>query len=161
ALFSIACADKTAKKSADADSSLARDLALAGQQTAQTPTFQDTSVAPTPAKAAPEPKPEAPAPIHTKTAPPKPKPQPPKVVAEAPAPTPEPTPVSVPQPIAPAPAPAPAAIQGEIATGTTAALTGGSKVCTTSNQPGDKLVATLNTPLVGTNGKTIPTGSTV
>jgi outer membrane biosynthesis protein TonB len=161
ALFSMACADQAAKKSAGVDSSLSRDLALAGQQTAQTPTFQDTSVAPTPAKAAPEPKPEEPAPVRTRTAPPKPKPQPPKAVAQAPAPTPDPAPVVAPQPIAPAPAPAPASIQGEVAAGTTAGLTGGSKVCTSSNQPGDKLVATLNTPLVGTNGKTIPTGSTV
>ena len=61
----------------------------------------------------------------------------------------------------PAPAPAPAPITGEIGAGSAAALTAGSKVCTSSNQPGDKLVATLNSPLTGTNGKEIPAGSTV
>lgn len=156
ALLTAACGDR-AKKTAQADSSLARDLALAGTQTAAAPTFQDTSVAPAPAKAAPTPKKEAPAPVRTKTAR---KPTPPTQVAQAPAPQPQP-PVVVPQPIAPAPAPAPAPITGEVGVGSAAALTAGSKVCTTSNQPGDKLVATLNAPLTGTNGKEIPAGSTV
>jgi hypothetical protein len=34
-------------------------------------------------------------------------------------------------------------------------------VCTSSNLPGDKLVATLNTALTGSNGYQIPAGSTV
>jgi hypothetical protein len=59
------------------------------------------------------------------------------------------------------PAPTPAVLTGEVASGSTAGLTSGSKMCASSSQPGDKLVATLNAPLVGTNGKTIPTGSTV
>jgi hypothetical protein len=67
----------------------------------------------------------------------------------------------MPQPIAPAPAPAPAVIQGEVAAGSAAGLTSGAKVCTQTNQPGDKIVATLNTALTGTNGKEIPAGSTV
>lgn len=157
ALLTAACGEK-AKQAAQPDSALARDLALAGQQPTQNPTFQDTSVAPAPAKAAPSPKPEAPAPVHKKAAP-KPRPEPPKTVAQAPAPQPQP-PVVIPQPIAPAPV-APAPIQGEVATGAAAVLTAGSKVCTSTNQPGDKLVATLNSPLTGTNGKEIPAGSTV
>jgi hypothetical protein len=156
ALLTAACGDR-AKKTAQADSSLARDLALAGTQTAATPTFQDTTVSPAPAKAAPAPKKEAPAPVRTKTAR---RPEPPTQVAQARAPQPQP-PVVVPQPIAAAPAPAPAPITGEVGVGSAAALTAGSKVCTTSNQPGDKLVATLNSPLTGTNGKEIPAGSTV
>jgi hypothetical protein len=59
------------------------------------------------------------------------------------------------------PAAAPAPLQGEVATGASAVLSAGSKVCTSTNQPGDKLVATLNTALTGTNGKEIPAGSTV
>src|SRR5215470_14134965 len=158
ALLTIACSDKTAKKSADVDASLARDLALAGQQSTQPPTFQDTSVAPTQAKAAPAPKAEAPAPVRTRTAP-RPRPEPPKAVAQAPAP--QPSPVVAPQPMPTAPAPAPAVIQGEVAAGSAAGLTSGAKVCSQSNQPGDKIVATLNTALTGTNGKEIPAGSTV
>src|SRR5262249_8068182 len=141
---------------ADADASLARDLALAGQQTAQQPTFQDTTVAPTPAKAAPAPKKEAPAPVHTRTTP-RHTPEPPKAVAQAPAPQ----PVVAPQPMPTAPAPAPAVFQSEVPAGAAGGLTSGAKVCSQSNQPGDKIVATLNTALTGTNGKEIPAGSTV
>lgn len=160
ALLSLACSD-TKKTASTTDSSLARDLALAGQQTSQPASFQDTSVAPSEAKAAPAPKPEAPAPVRHRTAP-TPKPQPPRRVAETPAPPQEQrAPVVAPQPIAPAPAPVAAPIGGEVAAGSTAGLTAGSKVCSTSNQPGDKLVATLNTALTGTNGKEIPAGSTV
>ena len=161
ALFAAACGDRAKQNSAQVDSSLARDLALAGAQTAQPPTFQDTSVAPAPAKAAPTPKREAPAPVRTKTNP-RPNPEPPKTVAQAPPPQPQPqAPVVVPQPIAPAPVPAPAPIQGEIGAGAMGTLTAGSKMCSLSNQPGDKMVATLNTALTGTNGKEIPAGSTV
>jgi hypothetical protein len=165
ALVSVAtaCGDKAGKKTVQQpDSSLARDLALAGAQTSQQPTFQDTSVAPAPTRAAPAPRPEAKAPVRTKTSP-RPRPEPPKSVAQAPAPTPphQQAPAVMPQPIAPAPAATPAAIQGEVAAGTTAGLTAGSKMCSQSNQPGDKMVATLNTALVGTNGKEIPAGSTV
>jgi hypothetical protein len=39
-------------------------------------------------------------------------------------------------------------------------MTSGSKVCT-SNQVGDKLVATVNSPITGTNGAVIPAGSSV
>jgi hypothetical protein len=159
ALLTAACGGDKAKQAAQVDSSLARDLALAGQQPGGNPTFQDTSVAPAPAKAAPSPKPEAPAPVHRK-ADPRPRPAPPQTVAQAPAPQPQ-APVVVPQPIAPAPAPAPAPLQGEISAGAGALLTAGSKVCTSTSQPGDKLVATLNSALTGTNGKAIPAGSTV
>ena len=158
ALLTMACGDKAKKMAEQPDSSLARDLALAGAQTAQPPTFQDTSVAPAQAKAAPAPKKEAPAPVHTRTAP-KPKREPPTAVAQAPAP--QQAPVVVPQPMTPAPAPAAAAIQGEVAAGSAAGLTSGAKVCSQTNQPGDKIVATLNSALTGTNGKEIPAGSTV
>ena len=66
----------------------------------------------------------------------------------------------------PAPAPAtvpaatPAPARGEIGSGATFALTNGTKVCT-SNQPGDKIVATLNESVTGSNGAVIPSGSTV
>ena len=148
-----ACGDK-AKETANADSALAADLALASVQTAQ-PTFQDTAVAPAPAKAAEAPKREAPAPVRTRTAP-QPKPQ--EQVVQAPAPQPQP-PAVVPQSVAPAPTPA--AARGEIAIGSAGGLTTGTKVCTSSNLVGDKIVATLDAPLTGSNGTEIPAGSTV
>ncbi len=48
-----------------------------------------------------------------------------------------------------------------IGAGTGIALTSGSKVCTASNYPGDKMVATVNEPVVGSNGAVIPAGSSV
>lgn len=152
--------DKTSDR-ASADSALARDLALAGQQTSQQPTFQDTTIAPTPEPAPAkqrqriaerEPEPRRPAPVPRRQAPE------PQRVAQTP---------PQPQPITSAPAPAPAPIAGpaaapsEIGAGVNFGLTSGSKVCSATNLPGDKLVATLNEAVSGTNGAVIPAGSTV
>jgi hypothetical protein len=154
-LAAAACSDKN-KATASTDSALAKDLALAGQQTAQ-PTFQDTAVAPAPTTAAPSPKPEVPAPVHTRVAE-RPQTHTPKSVAQAPKPA--PAPVTVPQtPIPMVVGPAP--LHGEIGSGTSVALTSGAKVCTSTNLPGDKIVATVNEPVTGTNGAIIPAGSTV
>jgi hypothetical protein len=154
AIAATACSDQAAKQ-AKTDSALARDLALAGTQTAQ-PTFQDTSVSPAPVKAAPEVK-EPPAPVRTRSTPPPPKPRPQTVSQPAPAP------VTTPQVVASAPAPAttPAPERGEIASGSSAELTSTSKICTASNMVGDKLAATLDAPITGTNGAELPAGSTV
>lgn len=160
-LTAAACSDK-AKQQAAADSDLSRDLALAGAQTMQPqPTFQDTSVAPAPKQAGrANDAPPTPTRTHAAEKPvehkPRPKPQapPPQPVqtqAQAPAPAPAP---------APAAAPAAAPAHAEIGAGTGFALTSGSKVCTT-NEVGDKLVATLNSPVTGTNGAMIPAGSSV
>src|SRR5262245_6507406 len=151
AIAATACSDQAAKQ-AKTDSALARDLALAGTQTAQ-PTFQDTSVSPAPVKAAPEVK-EPPAPVRTRTTPPPPKPRPQTI---------SPPPVTTPQVVAsaPAPAPAPAPERGEIASGSSAELTSTSKICTASNMVGDKLAATLDGPITGTHGAELPAGSTV
>ena len=157
ALVAAACGDR-AKTDAKLDSSLARDLALANSQPAQ-PTFQDTAMAPAPAKASPL-KSEEPAPVKKATAP-KPKPKPPVQVAQtAPQPPQAAPPVVLPQ-NAPAPAAAPAPQHGQIAMGSAGVLTSGTKVCTSTNLAGDKLVATLNTPLSGSLGSEIPAGSTV
>ena len=154
-LAAAACGDK-AKSTASTDSALARDLALAGQQTAQ-PTFQDTAVAPAPAMAASAPAREAPAPVRARVAE-RPEVRAPRPAAQAP--TPQPTPAPVQQ--APIPTVAgPAPLHGEIGSGTSLALTSGAKVCTSTNLPGDKIVATVNEPVTGTNGAVIPAGSTV
>jgi hypothetical protein len=47
-----------------------------------------------------------------------------------------------------------------IGSGTGVGLTSGTKVCTT-NLPGDKLIATVNESVTGSNGAVIPSGSTV
>jgi hypothetical protein len=160
-----ACGDKAANARAAADSDLARDLALASSQPAAQTTFQDTTVAPTPTPAkrvehAP------PAPVRTRTAR-QPKRQTPRPVVRTPAPQPvqtpvvmAPTPTPTPTPT-PAPAEAPAAAPASIGAGSGFALTSGSKVCTSTNLPGDKLVATVNEAVTGVNGAVIPAGSSV
>lgn len=159
--YAAACGDRGAQKAA-ADSQLARDLALASQQPSAQPTFQDTAVAPTP----------KPAPAKETVSVPQPRSRtprrpPPEPRAEAPRPVspPPPTPVTVAQPTqvaqAPTPAPAPAPARGEIGVGTGFGLTSGAKVCTNTNRVGDKIVATLNSSVTGSNGAVIPAGSTI
>ncbi|HWH49903.1 MAG TPA: YMGG-like glycine zipper-containing protein [Gemmatimonadaceae bacterium] len=163
-LGAAACSDKSANARAQADSELARDLALAGAQPTQPTAFTDTSVAPTPSPASKATQ-GPPATQHTHTSrKPKvetPPPRPVKQVAQAPEQSP-PTPVQqAPQPApAPAAAPAPAPSPAMIGSGTGFGLTSGSKVCT-SNLPGDKLIATVNDAVTGSNGAVIPAGSTV
>ncbi|HXT18766.1 MAG TPA: YMGG-like glycine zipper-containing protein [Gemmatimonadaceae bacterium] len=150
-----ACSDKMKSRVA-ADSDLTRDLALAGAQPVQQPTFQDTAVAPAPTPAA-RAKQEPPAPVRAKTSN-KPVVKAPRPVTTTPAPQPAPVTVAAaPAPVAPASAPAPATI----GSGTGIGVTSGSKVCSGSNLPGDKLVATVNSPITGSNGATIPAGSAV
>lgn len=158
--YAAACGDRGAQSKAAADSQLARDLALASQQPSQQPTFQDTAIAPTP-KPAPS-KETAPVPQPRARSPRKVQPR-----AEAPRPVSPPpptqTPVSQPTQVAQAPAPAPAAApaRGEIGVGTGFGLTSGAKVCTNTNRAGDKIVATLNSAVTGSNGAVIPAGSTI
>ena len=84
---------------------------------------------------------------------PRPKANPPR--QNPPAATPAPTP-------APEPAPsAPAATSGVIASGTTLSLTSGSKICTNTNKIGDRFDASLTESVTGTNGVSLPAGSTV
>ncbi|MGE5101423.1 MAG: YMGG-like glycine zipper-containing protein [Deltaproteobacteria bacterium] len=155
-LVATACGDRSAKARATADSDLARDLALAGSQPVAQPTFQDTTVAPAPTAAKRVDK-EPPAPVRTHTAR-QPKRETPRPVVQTPAPQPAPTPVLA----APVPAPAPAAAPAaSIGAGSGMALTSGSKVCTSTNLPGDKLVATVNEAVTGSNGAVIPAGSSV
>lgn len=154
-----ACGDKAAKARAAADSDLARDLALASSQPAAQPTFQDTTVAPAPAPAkrveqAP------PAPVRARAAK-EPKRETPRPVVQTPAPQPVQTPVVTAPTPTPAPAEAPAPAPASIGAGSGFALTSGSKVCTGTNLPGDKLVATVNEAVTGANGAVIPAGSAV
>jgi hypothetical protein len=157
-----ACGRENAKPASD--SALARDLALAGQQTAAAPTFQDTSVAPVPEPQRIQTKPTTvehePTPKARTRQPRKPEPRPQQT---APAPTPPPQPAPVQQAPVPAPIsmPGPVVAKAEIGAGTNAGLTSGSKVCSGTNLPGDKMVATLNEAVMGTNGAVLPAGSAV
>lgn len=149
-----ACSDHRNSSNAGADTVLSHDLALANQASTPQPTFEDTALSSTA---------KTPAPIREAEKPPRPAPrniarrehhispaEPPSDV------TPHPV-MSVPMP-APAPAPAPAPTR-EIGSGTGFSVTTGGKVCTTTNRPGDKIVATIDAPVTGTNGAVIPAGS--
>jgi hypothetical protein len=125
------------------DSSLMRDLA--GADTAAQPQLKDVPAVEAPAPAQPATKSPPRAPSRPKTSAPAP---------SAPAPSP---------PAAPAPAESKGEVgrTGTIAGGTTLALSSTEKVCTNTNKVGDRFTATVNEPVTGTNGATIPAGSRV
>ena len=129
----LACAgrDDTALADSLAADSAARDLARAGVDSATQPQLKDVPVTP--------------------SAPPRrtpPRSDQPK--ATVPAPT--PPPVS---------APTPTPSSGVIASGTTLTLASDTKVCTNTNKVGDRFNASLTSPVSGSNGVTLPAGSTV
>ncbi len=75
---------------------------------------------------------------------------------------PPPAPAAAPAPApAPPPPPAPVAKTGSIGPGTTLDLASGSRVCSTSSSAGDKFTATTTSPVSGSNGVTLPTGTQV
>jgi hypothetical protein len=171
----VGCGDRNGSDDALAqDSSLSRDLAMAGQ-TDSTPQPSLTDV---PADSAP-----APAPVATTPAPT----APPRTttrntsggttVRPVPRTTPRPAPTRTPTPSAP-PAPtrtasgntvtsnpgAAAAAErtgtGAIPAGTSIALASNSKVCTNTNRVGDRFTARVAESVTGSNGATIPAGAT-
>jgi hypothetical protein len=149
-LTAAACSDR-GKTQAAADSSLARDLSLASSVQQGQATFKDTSLAPTPMLTREEERAAA-APVRARS---KPAPEPtvrapaPRRVVDVPSSQPESAPVAA------------AAAHKEIGAGTGVALTSGSRICTNLNRPGDKIVATVNTAVTGSNGAVIPAGSAV
>jgi hypothetical protein len=143
------------------DSGLARDLSLASSVQQAPATFQDTSLAPAPN---PPREVERPAPARERRA--REQAQPivrtlPRPVRRQPPPQ-QSAPVAVtPAPSAPAPSPAPVAAHREIGAGATVDLTSTARVCTNTNRPGDKIVATVNSAITGSNGAVIPAGTAV
>ena len=141
-----ACADH--KRTANVDSDLTRDLQLAGQINAQ-PTFQDTALSSAAPTRAPAPT-KSPAPTPTRTTRQERRMSPPAAQDV--------------RPSIPTPAPVPAAATApsrEIGAGTGIVMTTGGRVCTETNRPGDKIVATIDSPVSGKNGALIPAGSKV
>jgi hypothetical protein len=142
-----ACSDRG--QQAKVDSDLARDIALASRTTSE-PQFEDTVVSPTPVKASPRASTEKrQTPIKTAARPekrveaPQPKPVPAAAVAEAPAPAARP------------------AIVAQLGSGTQLELSSSERICTATNRPGDKFIATVTTSATGTNGAEIPAGARV
>jgi len=159
-LCTAACSNREASQ--QADSTLSRDLSLASQVAPKPqPAFNDTAVSQTPAPT-PHAQERTKAPTRQ---PPNPAPQPavttlPNPVAAAP----DSVATPIPQPAAPAAAPAPVVVAAparEIAMGTSMTLSLTSRACMSTSKPGDRLVGTVNTAVVGTGGATIPAGSSV
>jgi hypothetical protein len=164
ATAAVACGGGDATPAAR-DEALDRDLTLAASG-ATTPTTRDTLALGDTAMMVPAPVAEAPAPTPV-TDPVRPAPTrvasapPPRPVERTPAPAPTPaaapapaeTPVAIP---AAAPAPGPALARGTTLAGATA-----TRICSTTNHPGDRLVATLSEAAGGPDGLQLPAGTGV
>jgi hypothetical protein len=131
AVLAAACAGKG--ESAKADTSMSKDLQMAGGSTAAQPSLADTAVSPA---AKPAPAAARPAPSAAKPAP--------KPTESKPAAKPE-----------------PARAAGEIATGTSLVLHPSERVCTNTHKVGQIVSATVADPVDGTNGVRIPAGAVV
>ena len=166
-----ACSRANDNGSLTQDSSLSRDLAMAGTDTAAQPQLRDVPTN-TPPAAAPTPAPApAPAPVATR---PRSSATSTPVRTRPTTPPPRPTPA----PTTPAPAPTRTASGntvtptggnagraetsgvGTIPAGTTLLLTSNSKVCTNSNHVGERFSATVANAVTGANGAKIPAGAT-
>jgi hypothetical protein len=114
------------------DSSLARDLALASQVQVAQPQFQDTA----PGGQAPQ--------------------RAPSRISNAPR-----TRVTPRQPSSAQTDGVDNASRPTIGAGSAFSLASQQRICTSSNRPGDRFVATLTNPVTGSNGAVIPAGSSV
>jgi len=164
ALTAFAACRSDAKKGPDsaalgADSTLNRDLALAGRDTAAQPALKDVPAEAPPAAAAtrktPSPERRSPPKIETKT-------QPRAVPASPPAPVTTASGNTVTtNPTTGTAANSGGGAVGMIPAGTTLNTNASSKVCTGTNHVGDHVAATLENSVSGSNGATIPAGATV
>jgi hypothetical protein len=130
----FACSGRDADTAAVDSADSARDITVVPADTANQPQLKDVPASP-PASAPARPRPT----------------NPPRV--NPPASQPAPAPVT--------PAPDPGPRTGTIASGTSLALASGSKVCTNTNKVGDRFNASLTESVTGTNGVTLPAGSSV
>ena len=155
-LLLLGCADKPEPIDAD----LARDIALASeaqQQSLLVP--EDTALSREPVRR-PLTETTTKTPTRTASAPAR-RPAPAPPVAREPQPRVEqPRPVEREPEPAPAPAPAAARMRGFLA-GTSFGLTTKGQVCTNGSRVGDKIVATLDAPISGENGASLPAGTSV
>ena len=132
-----ACGKKADDTALTTDSALGRDLAMAARDSAAQPQLKDV--------------PEVPPPAATTPAPARPRPRPTK-------PAPTPAPPTTTTPAAPAPRPS-ADVTGTVAAGTTLAFAANSKICTNTNNVGDKFTADLSASVPASNGVSIPAGA--
>jgi hypothetical protein len=124
------------------DTSMARDLALAGQDTAAQPQLTDVPAAPAGGGA-------------TKTTTPRPTTTRPTTTTKTS------TPTKTASGNTKTSGTGTASRSGTIAAGTALNVRANSELCTNTHKVGDKFLATVNESVVGSNGATIPAGATV
>ena len=161
--LSVACSERNRSDALAEDTTLTRDLALANQDTALKPELRDVPVAaePEPVVAEVEPTP-APAPRRVTTQP-----------ARRPAPrTPAPAPARAPAPEEPVVRTTESgntervtergseAALGVVSSGSEISLAAGQRICTNTNNVGDRFTAQIADPVMGANGTVIPVGAT-
>jgi hypothetical protein len=153
-----ACRDT--KKSDDVlaqDTSLTSDLALANKDTSSQPQLTDVPVTSTPEPAPSDP---APAPAKQRTIVrtlPRPVAKTPVKTAPAPQPTERVTASGNTERVTPAGSEAKV---GVISSGSEIALSSGQRICTNTNNIGDRFTAQIADPVMGGNGTVIPVGAT-
>jgi hypothetical protein len=159
----VACGDGADRTLPD---DLSRDLSLAADVRTAAPlaTVGGDTAAATPADAAPSTAATAPTPSARPTPAARPAARPAPVttvaetVAEAPAPVPTPSATAA---AVEGSAPAPTPRRLLLGAGATLAGPIGSRVCSTTNRPGDRLVMRLREPVSGPDGATLPAGTAV
>lgn len=142
ALLPVACGGDDDVRAALEEDELDRELDLALRGDSGPATFEDT---------APEPEPQ-------------PQPQPERRPAERPSPAPQPAPQPEPRREAPReqPQPRPRQVMMTVPSGTAFAVRLNETISTETNLPGDAFTATLDDPIVSTDGTVlIPAGATV
>jgi hypothetical protein len=161
ASLGAAAACKDSKKPEDAlaqDTSLSSDLALANHDTASQPQLNDVPVSPQPAPATVEP---APAPIVRRRAArvvtPRPVVRTPVKTTPAAQPTERVTATGNTERVT---APGSEKPLGVISSGSEMILSSGQRICTNTNNVGDKFTAQIADPVMGANGTVIPAGAT-
>jgi hypothetical protein len=152
ALMLAACSSKD--KTADQG----RDIQLAPAPAAQ-PALNDAPSATAPAPAT------VPAPAPTTARAPVPRREPRRVlvaIPHAPEQRPDYPPYPSPDPVVPAPTPIPTPVptSGIVAVGALLSVAPSTRICTNTHKVGDRFTATIQQPVTGTNGATIPQGST-
>ncbi|MEP6509144.1 MAG: YMGG-like glycine zipper-containing protein [Gemmatimonadales bacterium] len=159
AMLAAVAACKDTKKSEDVlaqDTSLTNDLALANKDTASQPQLKDVPVSPEPAPVASAP---APAPVTRRTVVrtlPRPVAKTPVKTTPAPQPTERVTASGNTERVT---APGSERALGVISSGSEIGLSSGQRICTNTNNVGDRFTAQIADPVMGANGSVIPVGA--
>ena len=159
-LGAAACSDRARQDVLAEDSTLARDLALANQDTASVPQLADVPTTPDPQSVEAEP---APAPIVRRSSPSRTVRRP-VVNRPAPAASPgDPEPVTRVTESGNTETVTPGATErplGVVSAGSEISLASGQRVCTNTNKVGDRFTAQISNAVMGANGTVIPVGAT-